>query len=209
MARKRAEIKSKKTFKGNRSKVLAVITIIIIIAILGTAMTFYDSSEEDQNGDNDSDVGDSNGKWFFAMDTSSAQVGSYYSTGYIPTLVIIDVNGDIIHLEAGVHTKAQLMDYVQQAQNPSSSQSLGPAPDFTLQTLGSKTFKLSENEGKVVILDLMAVSCPPCHQQMPELQKIKEELSDDIVILSIDVYGASGSETANEVRNAFGEYIKE
>jgi len=203
MARKRAEIKSKKTFKGSRSKVLAVITIIIIIAILGTAMTFYDSSEEDQKGSG------YDGTWLFAMDTSSAQVGSYYSTGYIPTLVIIDVNGDIIHLEAGVHTKAQLMDYVQQAQNLSSGQSLGPAPDFTLQTLGSKTFKLSENEGKVVILDLMAVSCPPCHQQMPELQKVKEELGDDIVILSIDVYGASGSETANEVRNAFGEYIKE
>jgi len=58
IARKRAEIKSKKTSKKNKSKVLTVITIIIIIAISVAAMTFYDFPEEDQKGDNAFDSGE-------------------------------------------------------------------------------------------------------------------------------------------------------
>ena len=54
----------------------------------------------------------------------------------------------------------------------------------------------------------MAVRCPPCHQQMPELQKVKLEREEDIVILSIDADAAYGSETENDVLEAFGEYIK-
>jgi hypothetical protein len=44
---------------------------------------------------------------------------------------------------------------------------------------------------------------------MPELYKVKEEKGDDIVILSIDVDAAYGYETENDVRETFGEYIKE
>jgi len=44
---------------------------------------------------------------------------------------------------------------------------------------------------------------------MPELQKVKKELGNDVVILSIDVDGASGQESAQDVEDAFGIYIKE
>jgi hypothetical protein len=44
---------------------------------------------------------------------------------------------------------------------------------------------------------------------MPELHKVKLEKGDDIIILSIDVDAAYGSETENDVQDAFGEYIKE
>ncbi|MEF8848732.1 MAG: hypothetical protein V5A68_06320, partial [Candidatus Thermoplasmatota archaeon] len=38
------------------------------------------------------------GTWLFAMDTPTENVGSNekYRTGYIPTLVVIDVNGYIV-----------------------------------------------------------------------------------------------------------------
>ena len=203
MSRKRSEIKSKKSYK-NYSKIILIIIILVVLIVMAVSHLPSDGNNESEEQNNESD-----GKWLFALDTYIAQVGSMeqYSTGYIPTLVIININGDIIHRDSGVHTKAQLMDYVNIAQNPSSSQSLGSAPDFTLQTFDGGTFKLSENIGKVVILDFMAVRCPPCAQQMPELYKLKKELGNSIVILSIDVDAAYGYETEEQVRNAYEEYI--
>jgi len=203
MARKRTnkKAKSKSTLKKTNLKYGLILLAILIIAA-GSIIAL--TSQDDEPSEEQSQPG----KWLFAMDTSSAHVGSYeeYSTGYIPTLVIIDINGDITHKEAGVHQKGELLDLIQQAQSPGDT--LGPAPDFTLETLNGKTFKLSEYQGKVVILDIMAVRCPPCHQQMPELQKVKLEREEDIVILSIDADAAYGSETENDVLEAFGEYIK-
>jgi len=203
MTRKRTnkKAKSKSNLKKTNLKYGLILLAILIIAA-GSIIAL--TSQDDEPSEEQSQPG----KWLFAMDTSSAHVGSYeeYSTGYIPTLVIIDINGDITHKEAGVHQKGELLDLIQQAQSPGDT--LGPAPDFTLETLNGKTFKLSEYQGKVVILDIMAVRCPPCHQQMPELQKVKLEREEDIVILSIDADAAYGSETENDVREAFGEYIK-
>jgi len=204
MTRKRAETKSKK--KISKSLIIGVVVFILLLTVAVVAITTYKPDSNNQDNTTNSDE-----KWLFALDTFTAQVGSIqeYSTGYIPTLVIIDINGDIIHCDPGVHTKEQLMEYVQSAQNPSPGQSLGSAPDFTLQTFDGRIFKLSENKGKVVILDLMAVRCPPCAQQMPELYKLKKELGDTIVILSIDVDAAYGLETEAQVRNAYGEYIRD
>lgn len=142
------------------------------------------------------------------MDTSSVSVGSKsaYSTGYIPTLVVIDSNGNIVHRDAGVHSKQELIQYID-AINSGTIDALESAPDFTLTTFNDQEFKLSENKGKIIILDLMAVRCPPCHDQMPELQAVKEELGDDIIILSIDVDGAYGMETEQDVVDTFKEYI--
>lgn len=144
------------------------------------------------------------------MDTSEAAVGSNsaYSTGYIPTLVIIDPDGYIVHRDAGVHTKQELLGYIDDIAD-GTAENLGAAPDFTLTTLNDETFKLSDYQGKTVVLDFMAARCLPCHQQMPELQALKEEKADEVVILSIDTDGAYGMETEQDVTNTFGEYIKE
>jgi len=198
--------KKNKRYK-NKNGLFAFGILIIIILVVSGIYALNTPTEQTQNVPQPS----SDGTWQFALDTNDANVGSYeeYNTGYIPTLVVIDINGNINHRDAGVHTKSQLMEYVQQSQNPSSSQNLGKAPDFSLVTFSGETFKLSNNRGKVVILDLMAVRCPPCHQQMPELFELKKELGDSIVILSIDVDAVYGTETADDVREAFGEYINE
>jgi len=204
MTRKRTKkAKSKSTLKKINLKYGLILLAILIIATGSIiALTSQDGKPSEKQSSQP-------GKWLFALDTSSAHVGSYkeYSTGYIPTLVIIDINGEIIHKEAGVHQKGKLLDLIEQAENPGDT--LGPAPDFTLETFNGETFTLSEHQGKAVILDIMAVRCPPCHQQMPELQKVKLEKEEDIVILSIDADAIYGSETENDVQDAFGEYIKE
>jgi hypothetical protein len=175
--------------------------------------TYGDSGEttdtEDDQTTNGNTSTSNDGTWLFAMDTRSEYVGGYeeYRTGYIPTLVIIDIDGNIVHKSAGVHTKEDLLDYVQQAEESSSART--KAPDFTLNTLYGSKFTLSSYKGTPVILDLMAVRCPPCKTQMPELQKLKKDLGNDVVILSVDVDGAAGSESAQDVIDEFGEYIKE
>jgi len=208
MTRKRVQQKKQKQkslIQGNTIYYLFII-IVVVVASVGIIVLQSQSNTPSEQPSNSSI-----GTWTFALDTSSANVGSMeaYQTGYIPTLVVIDINGKIIHKSAGVHSKQELLDLVQEAKQTSSSGNLGAAPDFTLETFGGNQFKLSDYMGSPVILDLMAVRCPPCHQQMPELFEVKKELRDDVVILSIDVDAAYGRETIEDVRNAFEEYINE
>lgn len=63
-----------------------------------------------------------------------------------------------------------------------------PAPDFTLTDNYGVEHKLSDYKGKVVFLNFWATWCPPCRQEMPDIQEIYEEYgenADDLVILSV------------------------
>lgn len=60
------------------------------------------------------------------------------------------------------------------------------APDFELQTLNGETVRLSDFKGKKVFLNFWATWCPPCREEMPDIQKISETYKDDIVILAIN-----------------------
>ncbi|MFC7366287.1 MULTISPECIES: TlpA disulfide reductase family protein [Bhargavaea] len=53
------------------------------------------------------------------------------------------------------------------------------APDFQLENLAGETVSLSDFRGKKVILNFWATWCPPCREEMPEMQSYYEEKTND------------------------------
>lgn len=60
------------------------------------------------------------------------------------------------------------------------------APDFELETLEGDVIKLSELKGEKVILNFWASWCPPCREEMPEMQEFYDNHSDDINIIAVN-----------------------
>ena len=77
-----------------------------------------------------------------------------------------------------------------------------PAPDFALTTPDGKTLRLSEQKGKVVVLDLWATWCPPCRKSLPHLQSLSsnKELTDKGLV----VWAINQQETPQTVREFIG-----
>ncbi|HYF95235.1 MAG TPA: thiol-disulfide oxidoreductase ResA [Symbiobacteriaceae bacterium] len=62
------------------------------------------------------------------------------------------------------------------------------APEFELKTTDGKTVKLSDFQGKPVMLNFFATWCPPCRAEMPALQEVYQEFeSKGFVILGVNL----------------------
>lgn len=68
------------------------------------------------------------------------------------------------------------------------------APDFEFTTLDGKTAKLSDYQGKVVLLNFWATWCGYCVEEMPAMQRIIEDYPD-VVVLAVN-RGDSKAEAA-------------
>jgi len=202
MSRKRAEIKSKKSYKKDYSKIILVAIIILLIGSLSIAAVYLPSDKNNESEKQDNGSNGSYDKWLFAMDTDNVQYK--YQASAIPTLVIIDKNGDIIYYYQGSTSKEQLLPYVNSAIQ-GTSESIAESIDFTVSTFNGEKFTLSDHKGEVIILDIMGVGCYPCIIQMPQLQEIKKEKGDQITILSVDTYYSG--ENKQDVIDTYGEYI--
>lgn len=78
------------------------------------------------------------------------------------------------------------------------------APEFELPLLNGDVVKLSDLKGKKVLINFWATWCPPCKEEMPEMQQLYEEYGDDITIIAINATGSERNESA--VRDFIDEY---
>ncbi|WP_338452339.1 TlpA disulfide reductase family protein [Niallia oryzisoli] len=61
------------------------------------------------------------------------------------------------------------------------------APDFEVKNLAGETVKLSDFQGKKVLLNFWATWCPPCKEEMPDMEKFHKQAGDDVVILAVNI----------------------
>ncbi len=63
-----------------------------------------------------------------------------------------------------------------------------PAPDFKLDLLDGKPFKLSEQKGHIIVLDFWATWCGPCLQAMPQVERVAKEFKDrDVLLIAVNL----------------------
>ena len=62
------------------------------------------------------------------------------------------------------------------------------APDFILPSLDTETYRLSDLQGRPIIINLWATWCVPCRAEMPELVRTYNEHKDaGLAVLAVDV----------------------
>jgi peroxiredoxin len=69
-----------------------------------------------------------------------------------------------------------------------------PAEDFTVPTARGRTFRLSEQRGKIVFINFWATWCPPCREEMPALERLYERTKHtgvEMLAISVDTDPAS------------------
>jgi len=59
------------------------------------------------------------------------------------------------------------------------------APNFTLTDIDGANFSLSDQKGKVVLLDFFAIMCASCITEMQSLNVIHQEFGENVTIVSI------------------------
>jgi len=60
------------------------------------------------------------------------------------------------------------------------------APDFELTLLSGETFRLSEQRGKVVLINIWATWCGPCTMEMPDIDQLAKDYAEELVVIGVN-----------------------
>lgn len=84
-----------------------------------------------------------------------------------------------------------------------------PVPDFTVKMFDGSTVDIASLKGKVVLINFWATWCPPCQQEMPDIQSMYASYGEnqgDLVVLGVanpktDQYPHNQDVTAEEIKS--------
>jgi len=87
--------------------------------------------------------------------------------------------------------------------NTAASPLIGqPAPEVSLQLLDGTPFRLSNQKGKIVVLDFWATWCAPCMQTMPLVEQAMEQFdSEKVSLISVNL-----QESAQQIQPVLDRY---
>ncbi|WP_290967806.1 TlpA disulfide reductase family protein [Gracilimonas sp.] len=92
-------------------------------------------------------------------------------------------------------TETQRVERLDPASAPlHRAQKEAPATDFEVTLLSGETFRLSDQKGKVVLMNIWATWCPPCREETPELEELYRKYKNEGYVtlgVSIDEQGES------------------
>lgn len=61
------------------------------------------------------------------------------------------------------------------------------ASDFTVQDIEGNEVTLSEHFGKPLVVNFWASWCPPCKEEMPDFEKVYQEMGDQVTFMMVDL----------------------
>jgi thiol-disulfide isomerase/thioredoxin len=61
-----------------------------------------------------------------------------------------------------------------------------PAQSFAVHRTDGRPDALANYRGRVVLMNLWATWCPPCRQEMPDLERFAREEAGKVVVLGVD-----------------------
>ena len=109
-------------------------------------------------------------------------------TGYLSTFDGVIPNAEVSQNDEGeVATEESKGDSKSSTEEQDKKETM-PAIDFELLDQFGNTHKLSDYKGKVVFLNFWATWCPPCKEEMPDIQKLYENYGlneEEVVILGV------------------------
>jgi thiol-disulfide isomerase/thioredoxin len=71
--------------------------------------------------------------------------------------------------------------------SPATQETGNKAPDFEATTMSGEKISLSALKGKPVILNFWATWCPPCKEEIPELNSFYQKYKDRVIMLGIEI----------------------
>lgn len=123
-------------------------------------------------------------------------------------VVVLAVAGFLYTRLAPSAENGQLADEPAQSQDSSASASQSQtslAPSFPMEDPQGNTVQLSDFLGqKPVFLNFWASTCPPCKQEMPDIQALYEQYGDQIQFVLVNVGAAM-----NDTREKAESYLEE
>lgn len=123
-------------------------------------------------------------------------------------VLVLAVAGFLYTRLAPSAESGQLADEPAQSQDSSASSSqpqTNLAPSFPMEDAQGNTVQLSDFLGqKPVFLNFWASTCPPCKQEMPDIQALYEQYGDQIQFVLVNVGAAM-----NDTREKAESYLEE